>query len=77
VQLATVKALEIIEKSHINDKISRTARVHTDSRIILQSLKNTKNHNYLTGNTHKSRSASTETALSTSRYVQHVTNSAN
>jgi len=46
-ELATVKALETIEKSHINDCIPRTATVHTDSRITLQSLKNTKNHNYL------------------------------
>jgi ribonuclease HI len=46
-QLAIVKALEIIEKSYINGCIPRTATVHTDSRITLQSLKNTKNHNYL------------------------------
>jgi ribonuclease HI len=46
-QLAIVKALETIEKSHINDNIPRTATVHTDSRITLQFLKNTKNHNYL------------------------------
>jgi ribonuclease HI len=46
-QLAIVKALETIEKSHINDNIPRTATVNTDSRITLQSLKNTKNHNYL------------------------------
>jgi hypothetical protein len=45
--LAIVKALETTEKSHINGNILRTATVHTDSRIILQSLKNTKNHNYL------------------------------
>jgi ribonuclease HI len=45
-QLAIVKALEKVEKSHINDNIPRTATVHTDSRITLQSL-NTKNHNYL------------------------------
>jgi len=46
-QLAIVKALETITKSHINDNIPRTVTVHTDSRITLQSLKNTKNHNYL------------------------------
>jgi ribonuclease HI len=42
-----VKALETIERSHINDNIPRTVAVHTDSRITLQSLKNTKNHSYL------------------------------
>jgi ribonuclease HI len=46
-QLAIFKALETIEKSHINDCIPRTTTVHTDSRITLHSLKNTKNHNYL------------------------------
>ena len=46
-QLAIFKALETIEKSHISDCIPRTATVHTDSRITLHSLKNTKNHNYL------------------------------
>jgi ribonuclease HI len=46
-QLAVVKALETIEKSHINDNLPRTVTVHTDRRITLQSLKNTKNHNYL------------------------------
>jgi hypothetical protein len=34
-------------KLDISDNIARTATVHTDSRIALQSLKNTKNHNYL------------------------------
>jgi ribonuclease HI len=42
-----VKALGNNIKSHINDRIPRTATVHTDSRISLQSLKNTKNRNYL------------------------------
>jgi len=37
----------MIEKSHINDNIPRTVTVHADSRITLQSLKNTKHHNYL------------------------------
>jgi ribonuclease HI len=41
-QLAIVKALEKIGKLHINDNIPRTETVHTDSRITLQSLKNTK-----------------------------------
>jgi ribonuclease HI len=44
---ATVKALEKIGELHFNDNIPRTATVHTDSRIALQSLKNTKNHKYL------------------------------
>jgi ribonuclease HI len=46
-QLAIVKALETIGKTHINDNISRTVTVHTESTITLQSLKNTKNRNYL------------------------------
>jgi ribonuclease HI len=46
-QLDIVNALEKIGKLHINDNIPRTATVHTDSRITLQSLKNTKNHKYL------------------------------
>ena len=36
-QLAIVKALEKIGKLHNNDNIPRTATVHTDSRITLQS----------------------------------------
>jgi ribonuclease HI len=43
-QLAIFKALETIENSHINDNIPRRVTVHTDSRITLQSLKNTKTH---------------------------------
>jgi ribonuclease HI len=46
-QLAIVKTLETIETVHINDIIPRTIKVHTDSQITLQSLKNPKNHNYL------------------------------
>jgi len=46
-QLAIIKALETAEKSHTNDNIPRTVTVHTDSRITLQSPKNTRNHNYL------------------------------
>jgi len=46
-QLAITKALEEIEKSHINENIPRIITVHTDSRITLQSVKNTKkNHSY-------------------------------
>jgi len=47
-QLAIVKTLETIKKSQINDNVSKTVRVNTDSRITLQSLKNPRNHNYLT-----------------------------
>jgi ribonuclease HI len=46
-QLTIVKALETIENSLINGNIPRTATVYTDSRITLQSLKNTKKYNYL------------------------------
>ena len=45
-QLATVKALDKLGKLHINDNIPRTATVHTDSRITLQTFKNAKNYNY-------------------------------
>ena len=45
-QLAILKALETTEKSHMNENIPRTVTIHTDSRITLQSLKNTKNHSY-------------------------------
>jgi hypothetical protein len=37
-QLPIVKAIETIEKSHIDDNIPRTATGNTDSRITLQSL---------------------------------------
>ena len=47
-QLAIVKVLETIGKLHINDTIPRSATVHTYSRIRLQSLQNTNNHNYIT-----------------------------
>jgi len=46
-QLAIVKALETIEKLHIKDSIPRSATVHTDSRITLQSLQIANNPNYL------------------------------
>ena len=46
-QLAIVKALQSIGKLHINEKIPRSATLHTDSRITLQSLQNENNHNYL------------------------------
>jgi ribonuclease HI len=46
-QLAIVKALEIIGKLYVNDKIPRSATVNTDSRITLQSIQNTNNHSYI------------------------------
>ena len=42
-----VETLETIGKLHINDKILRSATLHTNSRITFQSLQNTNNHNYL------------------------------
>ena len=46
-QLVIVKALEKTGTLHVNYNIPRTAIVHSDNRITLQSLKNTKNHSYL------------------------------
>jgi ribonuclease HI len=46
-QLAIIKALETLGKLHIKSSIQRTVTIYTDSKITLQSLKNTKNHNYL------------------------------
>ena len=46
-ELAIIKPIERIEKSHINDNIPRTLTVHTDSRITLKSLTKQKNHNYI------------------------------
>jgi hypothetical protein len=43
-QLAIVKALETIGTLRFNDKIPRSATVHTDSRNTLQSLQNINNH---------------------------------
>ena len=45
-QLAIVKALQAIE-TKIKNNTPRTIKIHTDSRITLESLKNTKNRNYL------------------------------
>ena len=44
--MAIVKALQAIETIKINNT-PRTIKIHTDSRITLGSLKNTKNRNYL------------------------------
>ena len=46
-QLAVVKALETIKELQIAENIPSEVTVHTDSRISLQSLKNTNNHRYL------------------------------
>jgi ribonuclease HI len=46
-QLAVVKALETIKELQIAENIPREVTVHTDSRITLQSLKDSKNHKYL------------------------------
>ena len=45
--MAIVKALQEIETIKINNKMPRTILIHTDSRITLDSFKNTKNQNYL------------------------------
>jgi ribonuclease HI len=46
-QMAIVKALQAIETIKINSNTPRTIKIFTDSRINLESLKNTKNRNYL------------------------------
>ena len=45
-QMAIVKALQAIETIKINNT-PRTIKIHTDSRITLESVKNTKNRNHL------------------------------
>ena len=45
--MAIVKGLHEIETIKINIKIPRTILTHTDSRINLDYLKNTKTRNYL------------------------------
>jgi ribonuclease HI len=45
--MAIIKALEEIETIQINKNILKTILIHTDSRIILDSLKKMKNRNYL------------------------------
>jgi ribonuclease HI len=46
-QMAIVKALQAIETIKINTTTPRTIKIHTDSRITLESLKNKKNRNNL------------------------------
>jgi len=45
--MAIVKALQEIETIQINKNILKKILIHTDSRITLDSLKNTKNRNNL------------------------------
>jgi ribonuclease HI len=46
-QLAILKALEAIEMQQVNYNEQRTAVIHTDSKITLDSIRNTINHNHL------------------------------
>jgi len=46
-QLATTKALEALEKIDIPQNTPRTATIFTDSRITVDSIRNTRNHNHL------------------------------
>jgi ribonuclease HI len=46
-QLAIVKALEVIESQQENHNEHRTAVIHTDSKIALDSIRSAKNHNRL------------------------------
>jgi len=45
--MTIVKALQAIETIKINNNTPRKIKIHTDSRITLEPLKNTKNRNYL------------------------------
>jgi ribonuclease HI len=45
--MAIVKALQAIETIKINNNTPRTIKINADSRINLESLKNTKNRNHL------------------------------
>ena len=46
-QLAIVKTLEVIETQQFNHNEHRTAVIHTDSKINLDSLRSPKKHNHL------------------------------
>jgi len=46
-QLAITKALEVLEKIEIPHNTTRTAIILTDSRVTIDSIKNTRNHNHL------------------------------
>ena len=45
-QMAVVKALQANETTKLNKNVTRTITIHTDSRIILDALKNKKNRNH-------------------------------
>jgi ribonuclease HI len=47
-QLAIVKAMEVIKSQQENHNKHRTAVIYTDSKITLDSIRSTKNHNHLT-----------------------------
>jgi len=46
-QLAIVKALEVVEMQQVNHEEHRTAVIHTDSKINLDSIRSARNHNHL------------------------------
>jgi ribonuclease HI len=46
-QLAIVKALEVLETQQVNNNEHRKAVIYTDSKITLDSIRSTKNHNLL------------------------------
>ena len=46
-QLVILKALETVEMQKVNNNEHRTVVIHTDSKISLDSIRNTKNHNHL------------------------------
>ena len=52
-QLAIIKALEVIETIEITENSPRTATIFTDSRILIESLKNVNSHSYLIEETRK------------------------
>jgi ribonuclease HI len=45
--MAIFRALQAIQTIKINNNTPRTIKIHTDSRITLEFLKNMKNQNYL------------------------------
>jgi len=45
--LAITKALEALEKIDIPQNTPRAATIFTDSRITIESIRNTRNHNHL------------------------------
>jgi PBP1b-binding outer membrane lipoprotein LpoB len=45
--MTIIKALQAIETIKINNKTPRTVMIHTDTRVIMESLKNKKNGHHL------------------------------